>query len=281
MKALGYYNGQYGELDKMSVPMNDRACSFGDGLYDSAYARNGIVYSLSDHIDRIFRGAAELGIEPPCTKEEMADIINEMVSMVDAVETFVYWQISRGSEPRSHVYARNLTSNLWIVIREMSIRETYKKIRLISREDTRFFHCHIKTLNLIPNVLAATEARRSGADECVFHRGERVTECAHSNIQFLKDGVLVEPPADQMILAGIQRSRIMRLCQSLGIPVEERPFTMQELMEADEVIVSSAGSLCLSACEIDGKPVGGKAPNLLKKLQDILLNDFMTATEKR
>ena len=281
MKALGYYNGHYGELDQMTVPMNDRACSFGDGLYDSAYARNGIVYSLPDHIDRIFRGAKELGIEPPCSKEEMTAIINEMVSKVDANEVFVYWQITRGTQPRMHAYTEGLRSNLWIIIREMSIRPTYQKIKLISREDTRFFHCNIKTLNLIPGVLAATEAKRQGCDECVFHRGDRVTECAHSNIQILKNGKLIEPPADEMILAGIQRARIMRLCQSLGIPVEERPFTMAELMDADEVIVSSAGSLCLSACEIDGKPVGGKNPALLKQLQDILHNDFMTATEKR
>ncbi len=281
MKTLGYYNGHYDELDRMTVPMNDRACSFGDGVYDSAYARNGIVYSLHEHIDRIFRSADLLGITPPCSKEEMTQTINEMVAKVDSCETFVYWQVTRGSMPRSHAYTQDLTSNLWIIIREMPIRETYKKIKLISLEDTRFFHCNIKSLNLIPNVLAATAAKEAGCDECVFHRGERVTECAHSNIQILKNNTLIEPPADEMILAGIQRGHIMQKCESFGIPVEVRPFTMQELMEADEIIVSSAGSLCLSVCEIDGKPVGGKAPELLKKLQDSLLSDFIQATEKR
>lgn len=281
MKTLGYYNGRYDELDRMTVPMNDRACSFGDGVYDSAYSRNGIVYSLHEHIDRIFSGAALLGIHPPCTKEEMTNTINEMVAKVEANETFVYWQITRGTQPRSHAYPENMKSNLWIIIREMSIRETYKKIRLISREDTRFFHCNIKSLNLIPGVIAATEARRQGADECVFHRGERVTECAHSNIHILKNGALITPPADELILAGIQRGHIIEKCKSFGIPVAIRPFTMQELREADEILVSSAGSLCLSACELDGKPVGGQDPALLKKLQDSLLGDFMAATEKK
>ena len=280
MKTLGYYNGHYDELDRMTVPMNDRACSFGDGVYDSAYSRNGIVYSLHEHIDRIFRSAALLGITPPCTKEEMTNIINEMVAKVDSCETFVYWQLTRGTMPRSHVYTNELTANLWIIIREMSIRETYRPIKLISREDTRFFHCNIKSLNLIPAVLAATAAKEAGCDECVFHRNGRVTECAHSNIQILKDGKLIEPPADEMILAGIQRGHIMQKCESFGIPVEVRPFTMQELMDADEIIVSSAGSLCLSVYEIDGKPVGGKAPELLKKLQNALHQDFMNATER-
>lgn len=280
MKTLGYYNGYYDELDKMTVPMNDRACSFGDGVYDSAYSRNGIVYSLHEHIDRIFRSAALLGITPPCTKEEMTHIINEMVAKVDANETFVYWQLTRGTMPRSHAYTNELTANLWIIIREMSIRETYRPIKLISREDTRFFHCNIKSLNLIPAVLAATAAKEAGCDECVFHRNGRVTECAHSNIQILKNGKLIEPPADELILSGIQRGHIMQKCESFGIPVEVRPFSMQELMEADEIIVSSAGSLCLSVYEIDGKAVGGKAPVLLKKLQDALHQDFMNATER-
>ena len=281
MKTLGYYNGRYDVLDKMTVPMNDRACSFGDGVYDSAYSRNGIVYSLHEHIDRIFRSAALLGITPPCTKEEMTHIINEMVAKVDANETFVYWQLTRGTMPRSHAFTNELTANLWIIIREMSIRETYRPIKLISREDTRFFHCNIKSLNLIPAVLAATAAKERGCDECVFHRNGRVTECAHSNIQILKNGKLIEPPADELILAGIQRGHIMQKCESFGIPVEVRPFSMQELMEADEIIVSSAGSLCLSVYEIDGKAVGGKAPELLKKLQDSLHRDFMNATDKK
>ena len=280
MKTLGYYNGHYDELDKMTVPMNDRACSFGDGVYDSAYARNGIVYSLHEHIDRIFRSAALLGITPPCTKDEMTAVISEMVAKVDANETFVYWQITRGTMPRSHAYPNEMSSNLWIIIREMSIRETYRPIKLITREDTRFFHCNIKSLNLIPNVLAATAAKNAGCDEAVFHRNGRVTECAHSNIQFLKDGKLVEPPADELILAGIQRGHIMKKCENFGIPVEVRPFTLDEMMQADEIIVSSAGSLCLSVCEIDGIPVGGKAPGLLKELQDSLITDFMKATEK-
>ncbi len=279
MKTLGYYNGHFDELDRMVVPMNDRACSFGDGVYDSAYARNHIVYSLPEHVDRIFSGASLLDIHPPCTRREMIDTICEMVKKVDASETFVYWQLTRGTMPRNHAYPEGMKANFWIIIREMSIRDTYRKIRLISREDTRFFHCNIKSLNLIPAVMAASAAREAGADECVFHRNGRVTECAHSNINMLKDGVFVTPPADELILAGIQRGHLMAKCRSLGVPVEERPFSMEELFSADEVIVSSAGSLCLSACEIDNKPVGGKDPVLLKTLQDSSLADFRKATE--
>jgi len=279
MKNLGYYNGSFDLIEHMSVSMNDRACSFGDGLYDSAYARNGIVYSLNEHIARMYRGADELGIHPPCTQEEMNRIIHDMVKKVDAVETFVYWQLSRGTMPRCHACTEELTANFWIIIQPMSIRDTYRKIRLLSREDTRFLHCHIKTLNLIPNVLAATAAKKAGLDECVFHRNGRVTECAHSNIHFIKNNTLVTPPADNMILAGIQRGHLMTKCREFGLTVEERPFSISEMLEADEIIVTSAGSMCLSVSEIDQKPVGGKNPVLLKRLQDSLLGDFLSATE--
>lgn len=126
--------------------------------------------------------------------------------------------------------------------------------------------------------MAAAAAEKAGADECVFHRNGRVTECAHSNVHMLKDGAFITPPADELMLAGIQRGHLMQKCTALGIPVEVRPFTLEELFMADEVIVSSAGSLCLSACELDGRAVGGKAPGILKTLQDSLLSDFIKTT---
>ena len=145
-------------------------------------------------------------------------------------------------------------------------------------EDTRFFHCNVKTLNLIPSVIASENAKQAGCDETVFHRSGRVTECAHSNVHIIKDGVFVTAPTDNLILPGIARAHLIKACRKLGIPVSETPYTLDELMNADEIIVSSSGSLCLAAEEVDGKAVGGKAPELLKKLQDEVLREFMEET---
>ena len=112
----------------------------------------------------------------------------------------------------------------------------------------------------------------------MFHRGDRVTECAHSNVHILKDGVFRTAPTDCYILPGIARAHLISACKRLGVPVDETPFTLEELMAADEVIVSSSGCLGLAADEIDGKPVGGKAPELLKKIQNEVWNEFMTET---
>lgn len=151
-------------------------------------------------------------------------------------------------------------------------------MKLISVEDQRFFFCNIKTLNLIPNVLASEEAYQAGCDEAVFHRGDRVTECAHSNVSILKDGVLQTAPLDNLILPGIARKHIIEHCKILGIPVKEEPFTLQELKDADEIIVSNSGCLCGSANLLDGQPVGGKASELLQKLQNSLTEQLIKET---
>ena len=160
------------------------------------------------------------------------------------------------------------------------IIQVYKKIKLITTEDTRFLHCNIKTLNLLPSCMAAQRTAVAGCDESVFHRGDIVTECAHSNVSIIQDGVFKTHPTDHYILPGIARAHLIKMCKKLGYAVDETPFTVAEMMAADEVIVSSSGSFCLAAESIDGQPVGGKAPQMLKDLQDALVADFMDATAR-
>ena len=278
MKNLGYYNGKFSEIEEMSIPMNDRVCFFGDGVYDATYSRNYKIFTLDEHVDRLYNSASLLGMNIAETKDEMKAILNEMVSKMDTGENFVYWQVTRGSGLRNHVFPENAKTNLWITISHRDIVDTYKKVKLITMEDTRFLHCNIKTLNLIPSVIASEKAKQAGCDETVFHRGDRVTECAHSNVHIIKDGVFITAPTDNLILPGIARAHLIKACRKLDILVSETPFTVAELMDADEIIISSAGSLCLAAEEIDGKKAGGRAPEILKKLQDEVLREFMEET---
>jgi D-alanine transaminase len=279
METLGYYNGKYDELDKMMVPMNDRACYFGDGVYDATYAHNHVIYCLDAHVDRFFNSAALLRFRLPYTKDELKKLLCEMVAKVDANDQFVYWQVSRGTAPRNHAFPDGPV-NTWIRLNPVPTPDTYGRLRLITVEDTRFLHCNVKTLNLLPNVMAAQKTAEAGCDEAVFHRGEYVTECAHSNVQILKDGILKAHPTDHYILPGVARANLIAMCKKLGVGVDETPFTLAELFDADEVIVSSSGSFCMGVDEIDGKKVGGKAPELLRRLQDALTADFIEKTGK-
>lgn len=280
MKNLGYYNGTYDLIEHMTVPMNDRACYFGDGIFEVTYTRNHIPYSLEEHMDRLYASADELGIHIGISKEEFSALLRDLIRKVDSDEQLVYWQVSRGTEMRSHAPMSDLVANIWVTLRPMKLRDTYTPMKAITMEDTRFLHCNMKTLNLIPTVLASQAAVAAGADEAIFHRGERVTECAHSNISILRmDGVLQTAPADNMILAGVARGHLLQFCHKFGVPVVETPFTVEEMLQAAEVIVTSSGTLCRPVGEIDGQKVGGKAPELLNKLRDALVQDFMEKTE--
>lgn len=280
MKNLGYYNGVCDEIENISIPMSDRVCFFGDGIYDATYSRNYNIFSLDEHVDRFYNSAKLLEIQLPYSKQEMKELLNSMVKKMDTGENFVYFQATRGSSSvRNHVFPSDAKANIWINIYHKEILDLKKRIQLITMEDTRFLHCNIKTLNLIPAVIASQRAKEAGCFEAVFHREGRVTECAHSNIHIIKDGTLITAPTDHFILPGIARKHIIKTCKKIGVPVLEKPFNLEQLFAADEILVSSAGALCLIANEIDGKKVGGKATELVEKMQEILLQDFLDQTK--
>lgn len=279
MKNLGYYNGTIGLIEEMKIPMTDRVCFFGDGVYDATYARNHKIFAIEDHLDRFYNSAGFLKIEIPMEREELKATLEEMVNKVDDGEQFVYWQVTRGNKGlRNHAFPEGKAS-LWITIEPRKIVDIHKKVKLITMEDIRFLICNIKTLNLIPSVMAAEATKEAGCDECIFHRNGRVTECAHSNVSIIKDGKFITAPTDRLILPGISRKHILQFCREFDIPVLEQPYTIDDLMNADEVVVTSSGQLCLQAIEVDGKSVGGKAPEILEKLQNAYLEKFIRETD--
>lgn len=273
MEDLGYYNGTYGRIEEMMVPMNDRVHFFGDGVYDATCSANHVIYLLEEHVERFFQSCNLLRIQCPCTKIELKNLLYEMVRKVDGEELFVYWQVTRGTAPRNHAFPET-KANLWITITPTSFHDLKERISLTSMEDTRYLHCNIKTLNLIPSVMAAEKAAQENCFETVFHRGEIVTECAHSNVSILKDGVLKTHPNNEYILNGIAKRHLIKACRQLGIPVEETTYTVSELRQADEIIVTSSSNFCMVADAFEGAPAGGRAPELIDELQEFLMQEF-------
>lgn len=280
MKTLGYYDGKIDELENMKVPMLDRACYFGDGIYDATYSRNKKIFAVDEHIDRFYHGLERVKIKFSMTKNRLRELLYELVGYTDDDELFVYWQVTRGEGIREHSYNDDMTGKLWVMLKPQPIVDMSQKIVLVTHEDIRYTLCDIKTLNLLPNVLFSQYAKERGAHECILHRGNRVTECAHSNVHIIKDGVLITPPADRFILKGVAREHLIKACNALGIAVKIHPFTLEEVYGAEEVIVTSSGSLCLQAQSVDGIAVGGKQQELIIALQSYLLEEFRSATEK-
>ncbi len=279
MKNVGYYNGKIGLMEELSVPFLDRGLFFGDGVYDATYAANRKIFETDFHVDRFYNSLKAVKINLEFSKPQL---IAELQKCIDAMDSdgvvFVYWQATRGTALRNHVFPENVPPNLLIYVVESSLTDLRIPKKAITVEDTRFFHCNIKTLNLLPSVMASQQAKEAGCSEVIFHRGERVTECAHSNVHILKDGVFITPPLDNLILPGTTRRHYLEICKRLDIPFEERIFTIDELFEADEIMITSAGTLGMTICELDGKKVGGKDPELLHKLQRAAVDDFTLET---
>ena len=280
MEDLAYYNGKITRLSEMMVPFNDRSHFFGDGVYDASVARNGIIFKLEDHLDRFFNSMTLIDIQPDFTKDELRELLQALCQKLDTGDLFVYFQVSRGTAIRNHSYAQTLKPNLSVYMLPWTGDfSSQKRLKLMTTPDHRFEFCHIKTLNLLPNVLASQAATSQGLDEVVYHRDQRVTECAHSNISILINGVFQTAPLDHWILPGIARKYLLLMSQALGFDVLEHPFTVEEMLAADEVIVSSSGSLCAPVSEIDGRAVGGRDPERLQQLQDRIYQDFFKETD--
>lgn len=266
MNSLAYYNGRITSIEDMMIPANDRGFYFGDGIYEVAMVYNRKIFALEDHLDRMCGSASMVKIPLPGTREEIGKLLGELSDKVESPCQFLYWQITRGTAPRNHLFPE-VPSNLYVYIKPWKGVETSDEYRLISVEDTRFFHCNVKTLNLLPNVMATQKAKEAGCQEAVFVRDGYVTEGSHANVSIIKDGVFITHPLDCLILPGTERKHMIAFCRQLGILVEERPFTLEEMAKADEIIVSSTSHPSMRAMELDGKPVGMKDPETVGKLR--------------
>lgn len=274
MAAYAYYNGKFGLREDISIPLTDRAIYFGDGIYDVAIGRDGKIFQADEHISRFLGNTKKISINHSYTHESLYELLCEVVKKTGLQEFLLYFQLSRNNEKRRHSYLGCDESNLLITVEDFKLDTSKKAMRLITADDLRYYYCDVKTVNLLPAVLASGEAERAGCDEAVLHRGVTVTECAHSNVSIIKDGTLYTHPTNNLILPGITRSHLLLACRSLGIPYVERAFTLDELFSADEILVSSTTKLAKRACEIDGSAAGMKDEKTASALCNFLLNEY-------
>lgn len=220
MESIAYYDGKIGAPEELMVPFNDRV-HFWRWLLRCHRWRERQGIPAAGPPGPLFTSAKALDINIPMSKAELGRLLTDLLAKVDSKVNFVYWQVTRGVEPRNHVYEEGVPGKLWVSIRPNTLNDPDKPIRLNSEEDTRFYHCNIKTLNLLPSVMTAQRAKLAGMSETVFHRGDIVTECAHSNVSVLKDGIFYSHPNDELILRGIAKTHMLQACYRLGITVME------------------------------------------------------------
>lgn len=280
MQEIVYYDGKSGLSSDIFVPFDDRSHFFGDGVYDATIAYKGQVYLLEEHLDRFYSSAAALDIKIPMSKEDLGHLLTQMAGEVDGNTHFVYWQVSRGIAWRNHNYEDDLKGKIMAFVRPLEDipHELPAPVSCITVRDNRFELCNIKTLNLIPSVMAYRKACKQDCFEAILHRDGVVTECAHSNISILKDGIFISHPNDEFILRGIGKTHLINACYRESVPVLEKTFTVDEMMQADEVIITSSSDFCQSVGSIDGVRVGGRDPLTLRKIGMSNLNEYLRIT---
>lgn len=279
MNSYAYYNGDFGKSEDIKIPLSDRSIYFGDAVYDAAIGRYEFIMWESEHIDRFLANAKRLGIEHSYTKRRLSALLREIAVKSCIPEYFLYFQLSRNKERRIHS-GLGCSSNLLVTIEPIEINSSLPPLRLSLFEDLRYGYCDIKTINLLPAVLASTNAECEDCDEAVFHLGGVVTECAKSNISILKNGILKTHPTTNRILPGIARRHVLLACKRLGIPYREEAFTVEDLFAADEILVSSTTKLCRRANMLCGQRVGMNDGARAEKICRFLYDKFENLGEK-
>ena len=267
-----YLNGEFGPLSQAKISVLDRGFIFGDGIYDVVPVYNRKPFRMEQHLDRLDRSLAKIQIKQPKTREQWRALILELISRSPETHSMVYLHLTRGVAKRDHAYPKpEVAPTVFAMVAPMAppgaaARE--QGLRAISIADERWLHCDIKSISLLGNVLAKQAAVDAGVDEVVQFRDGHLTEGASCNIWVVKNGKLLAPPKNNLVLEGIRYGLLDELTKEAGIPFELRPVTQDEVKDADELLMSSATREVLPIVELDGKPVGtGKPGDLYRRLR--------------
>lgn len=258
--------------DHLHYPFEERGLQFGDGIYEVIRIYGGSYYLLDEHINRLFRSAQAVKLELPFSKDELAEFLLQLTARNEiGKDAKVYLQATRGSASREHTFPSDTPANFYayaqILPRNKELLEN--GVSTITQRDIRWENCYIKSLNLLPNVLAKQEAKEHGSYEAILHKNGIVTECSASNVYLVKDGVVYTHPATKNILHGCVRIRIEQFANQLGVPFVEKAFSLNDIELAGELFLSSSTSEIMPIVKVDDIVIAdGKPGELTKQLQE-------------
>ncbi|WNQ09686.1 D-amino-acid transaminase [Paenibacillus aurantius] len=262
------YNDAILERNEVAVSPEDRGYYFGDGVYEVFRLYNGRLFEPEAHKERLLRSAREIRLSLPYSADKLTRRLDDLVQASGVTEGTLYLQITRGCAPRAHGFPAECTPVLMAYCTEAArpAAGMERGITAVTVPDIRWLRCDIKSLNLLPNVLAKQEAADRGVNEVVLHRNGTVTECSASNLMIVRDGAIRTHPANNLILHGITRKVVFRLAQELALPVEEEPFSIEELLAAEEAFVTGTTVEVTPVIEVDGRRIGNGRPGPVTRL---------------
>ena len=268
---LYFIDGKFTKKEDLKISIDDRGYYFGDGVYEVVKVYNDELYTAKEHFSRLFESAAKIKITIPYTEEELIDVARELIAKNKVSNGHIYLQVTRGSSNRQHNFPTPAVPAIvtaYAVAATRPLGDMEKGVSVKSVDDIRWLRCDIKSLNLLGSVLAKEEAKEAGCSEAILHRDGLVTEGSSTNMFAVKDGVVHTHPVTNLILEGITRKVVLRLCQELGLPVVEEAFTLKEAFDMDEIFYTSTTAEVMPVTTIDGRAIrNGKPGTITKKLQ--------------
>jgi D-alanine transaminase len=268
MPRIAYVNGVYERASEAAVSIEDRGYQFADAVYEVWSVFDGRLADLAGHLNRLERSLSELQIAMPMPRTSLLVVLNEVVRRNRIREGLVYLQISRGVAPRDHVFPVDARPSVVItakpVDREAAARKAAAGIKAISAPDIRWGRCDIKTVGLLPNVLAKQKAKMQGAGEVIFvDQDGFVTEGGSTNVYIVVDGVIKTRSLTANILPGVTRLNLLPLISASSIELREESFTLEEAKAASEVFITAATSLVMPVIAIDDHKIADGKPGAI------------------
>ncbi|MFH0134582.1 D-amino acid aminotransferase [Variovorax sp. VaC1] len=261
--TLCYLDGKYTALRDAKISVLDRGFIFGDGVYEVVPVYGGQPFCFEEHMARLDRSLAELQITNPLSLEQWREIAMRLTAPGGDAPQSVYFQITRGVAPRDHSMVRGLRPTVFVMVNPLppiSDAVRAKGVACVTADDFRWQKAHIKSTSLLGAVLARQISVEAGATETIMFRDEWLSEASSSNVWIVKDGILIGPPKDNLVLTGIRYGLLERLCQEHGIPFTLRRVSREEVFAADELLISSATKEVLPVVTLDGKAIGNGHP---------------------
>ncbi|HXF66948.1 MAG TPA: D-amino acid aminotransferase [Burkholderiales bacterium] len=263
MNDIVYLNGEFLPLDQARVSVLDRGFIFGDGVYEVIPVYSRRPFRLPEHLRRLQRSLEAIRLANPLPEAEWTRVIHELVARRPEEDQSVYLQVTRGAAKRDHAFPKGAKPTVFLMSGPLATpsREMVERgVAAVTATDFRWLRCDVKAISLLANCLLRQQAVEAGAEETVLLREGYLTEGSASNVFAVKNGVLLAPPKNHLMLAGITYDVVLELAAAKKVPVEVREISEAEVRSADELWLTSSAKEVLAITTLDGRPVGEGRP---------------------
>ena len=284
MKDIVYLNGEFMPLEDARIPVLDRGFIFGDGVYEVVPVYSRHPFRLAEHLRRLQHSLDGIRLRNPLNDDEWTKLIHDIVARNSGDDQAVYWQVTRGAAKRAHEFPLSVKPTVFMMSNAMTTppREQVENgVPCITMSDFRWLKCDIKSVSLLGNCLAKQLAVDADALEVVMFRDGYLTEASASNVFVVRDGVLLTPPKNHLVLPGITYDVVIELAAANKIPFEAREIHETEVKAAQEVWVTSSTKEVLAVTSLDGRAVGDGKPGPVFRRMHALYQQFKQTVMRR